>query len=184
MTAQLQLSPATQRQLLRIKLALLRAGWPAVLGIILGSSALIVDTTINDQTELQLHRLQKEKRTLHQQWLVQKSAEQPPVLDVDDLPASTSLNARIGSLHHLAQQRQLRLDQGEYRIEQGADSRLARCRITFPAHGTYPDLRRWLEDIADNDKGVIVDGLIIKRPDANSERLEARVQLTLLERRE
>lgn len=184
MTAQLQLSPATQRQLLGIKLALLRAGWPAALGIILGSSALIVDTTINDRTEIQLHRLQKDKRTLHQRWLVQKSAEQTPVLDVDDLPSSASLNARIGSLHHLAQQRKLRLDQGEYRIEQGTDSHLARCRITFPAHGTYPDLRRWLEDITESDKGLIVDGLIVKRPDANSERLEVRVQLTLLERRE
>lgn len=178
----LQLSPAMQRLLLRARFALTRAGWPAFAGICLALGALAFDALANDASEQELRKLVKEKRSLHQRWLKQKADEQTPTLDVDDLPGKADLDHRIGELHRLAQTHHVRLDQGEYRIERGNDSHLERCRITFPAHASYPDLRNWLDAITANDDGIIVDTLILKRPDIATERLETRIQLTLLER--
>lgn len=73
----------------------------------------------------------------------------------------------------------LELETGEYRLGRERGSRLLRYQIVFPVKGSYPKIRRFVARALNEAPGVALDDLTLRRENAQTNAVEARVQFTM-----
>lgn len=86
--------------------------------------------------------------------------------------------AWLARLHALARQAGLELPSAEYRLH-GEGTPLARYEIVLPAHGSYGELRAFLEAALGEIPVLSLDGVSFTRQRAEQARLRAELRLTL-----
>lgn len=93
-------------------------------------------------------------------------------------PPLNTLSDELERLYAAARDADLRLRQAEYRLE-GRGSGLTAYRITLPVHGSYLQLRRFLDTVLRDMPITSVDGLRFERKKAAEAQLDAEVRLTI-----
>lgn len=85
----------------------------------------------------------------------------------------------LRKLHRAAQAQGLRLAQSQYRPLPDPGGRLIRYQILLPAHGSYPEIRRFLAQAAREVPGLALEGIRFQRRDIGETELDAQIRFTL-----
>jgi Tfp pilus assembly protein FimV len=166
---------------LRFRLA--RHGWPAAAGFALLFGAAFLQVFAVADTQAQAAQL---RAVISQQR--QRLAGRPQETQAADvrlaafragLPGIEGTAAAIAAIHRAAAANGVSLVQGEYRLAREAGAPLQRYQITLPAKASYPRLRAWLADTLNTVPAAALDEIALRRDDAGSAAVEARVRLTL-----
>lgn len=103
------------------------------------------------------------------------------------LPTPAQRSAVIAGLLEAAKAQQLTIDslqlhQTDERVEGGPEARgagVSRQQIDLPVKGRYAQIRAWLVALLQEQPALSLDSLQLKRPDAQTDLLDARVSLSL-----
>lgn len=93
-------------------------------------------------------------------------------------PPVEALTGELERLHRLGRAAGLELAQGEYRLERRAAG-LWSYRVSLPARGSYPQMRRFVAAVLDEMPVASIDALRFERKRADEPLLEAQLRLTL-----
>jgi len=94
------------------------------------------------------------------------------------LPPADRFPAFIGQVQDRAQRDGVRIERSEYRVQSALDKRALRLQMMMPAHGTYPQLRAWLQSLLQSFPNSALDELSMRRETEGSAQLEANVSLS------
>ncbi len=91
------------------------------------------------------------------------------------LPAAEQMPTFIEDVQNRAQRGGIQIDRTEYRVQSALGSRALRLQLVMPAHGSYPQLRTWLEALLHEHPGAALDELSLRRQAEGAPQLEAHV---------
>jgi hypothetical protein len=94
-------------------------------------------------------------------------------------PTQQQLPQRLKEIYAVADQRAVRLEQGEYKLQAERGARLARYQMVFPLRGRYDEIRGFVGDVLDLMPTLALEDLSLKREAAGDERLDARIRFVL-----
>lgn len=94
-------------------------------------------------------------------------------------PAPRSSPLWLGKIYEAAQNSGVQLISGEYQFERPSGERLGRYRLTLPVQGSYEQLREFIAGVLEAVPAVSLDDVTLRREDAGSPLLDARLRLTL-----
>jgi Tfp pilus assembly protein PilO len=101
---------------------------------------------------------------------------------VAQLPPADQLPAFVESVQAQASRKGLQIDRTEYRVQKALAGRALRYQLSMPAHGAYPKLRNWVEQLLHDYPSAALDELSLHRESDGSAQLEARVTLSFYSR--
>jgi hypothetical protein len=99
------------------------------------------------------------------------------------LPEAEELAAFIQEVHKSAQAYGVEVNHTEYRLQPTLANHAVRARLTMPAQGEYPALRRWLQSLLAKYPTASLDDLALRRAADGVGELEAHVALSITTRR-
>jgi Tfp pilus assembly protein PilO len=91
------------------------------------------------------------------------------------LPAAEQMPAFIQDVQSRAQRGGVQIDRTEYRVQSALGRRALRLQLVMPAHGTYPQLRAWLESLLHEYSSAALDELSLRRQGEGGAQLDAHV---------
>jgi Tfp pilus assembly protein PilO len=98
---------------------------------------------------------------------------------VSGFPTDKGIPAALTVLHGVAARHGLQLAKAEFRwVEQGNEP-FARYSILLPVQADYASLRAFLDDMLREVPSVALEELSLKRDDLKTERIDARLRLTM-----
>lgn len=165
-----------------------RHGWPAAFGLALLAIAVGGQTLAVPALQAQTAIARETQEHLSKRNLPSPNAQDASQAQYSALLASlpkganTSLET-VKALHHLAATHGVRLATGEYRLARESGDTLQRYQITLPASASYPKLRAWLTEVMNETPALALDEIGLRREDAGSDRIEARLRFTLFVRK-
>lgn len=92
---------------------------------------------------------------------------------------SDSLAAQLKTLYRLANEHDIAMPLGEYRLQTGHDTTLQQYQITLPIQGSYPAVRRFVGAVLEQVPVAALDQVTFERRSIGVGNVQARVQLTL-----
>lgn len=116
-----------------------------------------------------------------QQARAEARATPAPAVDsfVKQLPVRAELPALTEKIVAAATAAGLALERGTYDLAPTHSGRLVRARMTFPVHGRYPDIRRFVDTTLATIPGAAVDGLRLQRKDIGAAEIDADIRFAL-----
>lgn len=93
-------------------------------------------------------------------------------------PAGASAES-LGRVQAAARRAGIVLQAGEYRLEQRPGERLQRYAAVLPVRGSYPQIRAFVDGLLVELPHAAIDDIALRREEAASAELEARLRLTL-----
>lgn len=173
-----------------------RIGWPGVLGLALAVAAAGIDLLATGRLAEQNAKLvQGIARQRAQAARAAESALPVHATLLAQLPGGSNLAPVIAAIHAGARQHQIALEQGEYVWQDGAANPAANSsgnlaanpvaksaasyRMSFPASGTYPQLRAWTNDILMHHPELVLEQFDFRRDNIASQTVEARVRFAV-----
>lgn len=181
-----------------------RIGWPSVLGLALAIVAAGIDLLATGRLAEQNAKLVQ--GIARQRAQAARAAENNLPVHATllaQLPGGSDLAPVIAAIHAGARQHQIALEQGEYVWQDGAANSAtnpsnnsaanssanssansvtksaASYRMSFPASGTYPQLRAWANDILMHHPELILEQFDFRRDSIASQTVEARVRFAV-----
>jgi len=94
-------------------------------------------------------------------------------------PQAGQLPELLGKIFHSAEDQGLLLEQGEYRIVGGAGSTLAQYQITLPVHGTYPQIRKFVDGALQEVPTLSLDSIHFERQKVADNGVDAKIRLVV-----
>ena len=94
-------------------------------------------------------------------------------------PLTENVPELLARINRSANQHQLVLEKGEYKLARESDFRLARYQVTLPIHGDYGELRSFVNDVLEAVPSAALEELTMKRESAELPQLEGRVRFVL-----
>ncbi len=98
---------------------------------------------------------------------------------VSALPERSALPDITGKIVAQAQAAGIELERGNYDLTVTHSGRLVRARMTFPVHGRYPDIRRFIDSTLATVPGAAVDGLRLERKDIGVAEIDAQIRFAV-----
>lgn len=98
---------------------------------------------------------------------------------MNTLPERSTLPALTGKIVAQAEAAGVALDRGSYDFTVTHSGHLVRARMTFPVHGRYPDIRRFIDSTLAAVPGAAVDGLRLGRKDIGSAEVDADIRFAV-----
>jgi hypothetical protein len=95
------------------------------------------------------------------------------------LPARSELPEITGKIVAQAQAAGIALDRGNYDFSVTHSGKLVRARMTFPVHGRYPDIRRFIDSTLADVPGAAVDGLRLGRKEIGATEIDAGIRFAV-----
>lgn len=168
-----------------LRYLLVRHGWPALAGLVLMVAAALLQMAATPQLREREQALEEAQAELRSRL----AARPQPVKDsghrlVIALPDAAGTAAALAAVHLAASRHGVTLAQGEYRLARESGAPITRYQITLPARATYPQLRAWLADVLNGLPALALEEIALRRDDAATGVVEARLRLTLYVRRE
>lgn len=183
----LRISGAQPR--VQLEVALWRYGW---IWLLIAMTALIALPAgawwwQAQQRELKTARSTLEQARLEQakgrslSMLAQPSGGDDAVLAQLDqsIYADTELSSVLRSLSQIAKAQGLTLAQSDFQTLSDSHGGLRQVQLTLPVNATYPQLRRFVEEVLRQLHGVSVDHLGLKRETVSQGQIEARLKLSV-----
>jgi hypothetical protein len=94
-------------------------------------------------------------------------------------PSAQDLPDRLATIYSYAGEQGLQLQQGEYRLIQENNAKLARYQVTLPLRGSYAQIRRFIAEVMNEMPVVSLDDLKFEKQQIGDPAIEAQVQMTL-----
>jgi hypothetical protein len=94
-------------------------------------------------------------------------------------PSPQSSPDWLGKINAAARAKGLVLRSGEYKLERGADHKLARYQITLPVVGSYAQIRGFVGQVLAEVPAAALEEITLRRESVSSPTVEARIRLTL-----
>jgi hypothetical protein len=168
----------------RLREELERLGWPGVVGLGLLAFAVMIAVSALLPLRAEVARLRSEADELQRRIGGGERAARPQVRDqlatfYAFFPPSGSSPDWLGKIHAIAQAKGVQLASGEYRLERAPSPRLRRYQMTLPVQGTYAQIRGFVGEVLEQVPAAVVEEVSLKRESVESQRVEARVRLTL-----
>jgi hypothetical protein len=177
--------PVVSRAAWTLKRALIKLRWPGLagLGLVLFTAGLTVVGIQSAQDHL--HALNDQVASLSSR-LGQRGAANAPASRRSQLsnfyaffPLTENVPELLGRVYRAANQNQLLLEKGEYKLSREPDFRLARYEITLPVSGDYARVRSFVNEVLQEVPSAALDELSLKRESIDRPELQARVRFTL-----
>jgi Tfp pilus assembly protein PilO len=168
-----------------IKRALVKLRWPGVAG--LGLIAFTLGLTLFgvEASRQKLMALDREAAALKTQ-LGKHSAAPTLASSRSQLsnfyaffPLTENVPELLSRINRSANEHQLMLEKGEYKLAREPDFRLARYQVTLPIRGDYGELRSFVNDVLEAVPSAALEELTLKRESADLPQLEGRVRFVL-----
>jgi Type II secretion system (T2SS), protein M subtype b len=94
-------------------------------------------------------------------------------------PPAGAAAESLGRVQAAARRAGIVLPSGEYRLEQRSGERLQRYTAVLPVRGSYAQIRAFIDGLLSELPHAAIDDIELRREDAASAELEARLRLTL-----
>lgn len=91
----------------------------------------------------------------------------------------SGLPQSMEKIYALAAAQNLMLEQGEYRLLQMQEGKLARYEMTLPIKGAYLPVRRFVAQALQEVPGLALDGITFNRKKVDEAQVEVQLRLTL-----
>ena len=171
-----------------IKRLLSRAGWMGIAGVslIAFSGAFYLSTVIPEQKRLEM--LNQESTSLRQRAQVAlqnggisktNNTETQLAAYYRFFPLAIDKNDWLTKIYSAAEHQKLVLETGEYRFITDQNKKLSRYQIILPIKGTYPQIRKFADEILTEVPIAAIDDISFKRESIVATTLDARIKLTL-----
>jgi Tfp pilus assembly protein PilO len=95
------------------------------------------------------------------------------------LPAEQALTAQLAQLQALAAQHALRFDSAEFKLSSEPGDPVLRYSMNLPLKADYGALRGFVRDVLVAMPGLALEEFSVRRADARTPLLEARLRLSL-----
>lgn len=89
------------------------------------------------------------------------------------------LSAALASLHAVARQHGVQIEQAEFRLSSDAREPLSRYAIVLPVKADYRAVRRFTQDALGRLPGLALEELSLRRGDARASEVEAQLRFVL-----
>ena len=110
---------------------------------------------------------------------MRRDAADPVGAIAGQLPGAERMPAFIHDVQDRAVHEGIQIDRAEYRVQSALGKRALRMQLVMPAHGTYPQLRTWLQALLHEYPSAVLDELGMRRHADGAAELEAHVTLSL-----
>jgi type II secretory pathway component PulM len=169
-----------------LRYQLQRHSWLAGAGLALllaslGLQWLVVDPMHADNEALR-SKLAAQRNKQAQKPDAQQDASQRQAAFYAALPDSSDTLHAVAVLNRAAKAGAFSLSNGEYRMARQGSGALLRYQITVPMRADYPHVRAWLAQVLNQLPNAALDEISLKREDAASAVLDAKLRLTLFMR--
>ena len=169
----------------RLREELERLGWPGVIGLGLLAFAAMIAVSALLPLQSEVARLRDAADALQRRvgggdraGARPQAQEQLATFYAFFPPPETSPDW-LGRIHAIAQAKGVQLQSGEYRLERAASPRLRRYQMTLPVQGTYAQIRGFVGEVLEQVPAAVLEEVSLKRENVETQRVEARVRLTL-----
>ena len=93
--------------------------------------------------------------------------------------SETGVSDILRSVGRIAQRNGVVLSQSEYQNSAEGHGGLSRLQVTMPLRASYPQLKKFVEQVLLEYPGISVDELVLKRESVAQNQVEVRVKLSL-----
>lgn len=95
------------------------------------------------------------------------------------LPQRSELPAVTEAIVAQAATAGLALERGSYEVNVVRSGQIVRARLTFPVHGTYPAIRKFIDGTLATVTGAAVDGLRLERKEIGAAEVDADIRFAV-----
>ena len=160
-------------------------GWPGLLGI--GSVFFVAAFVLGWAMPLQQRLLAvKQEADVLRAHSVAKSDAKKRLNPAEQLaefyrffPKREVLADSMAKLYDAAAQQTLNLDQGEYRLAQERDTRLARYEIVLPVKGGYMQVRKFIAQVLTDLPSLALESIAFNRQKIGEPTVDAQLRFSL-----
>lgn len=169
----------------RLRDELERVGWPGVVGLGLLVFAVVIAVSALLPLRAEVAHLRDAAEALQRRvGGGDRAVARPPTVDqlatfYAFFPPPESSPDWLGRIYKIAQAKGVQLQSGEYRFERAASPRLRRYQMTLPVQGTYAQIRGFVGEVLEQVPAAVLEEVSLKRENVETQRVEARVRLTL-----
>ena len=161
-------------------------GWPGMAGIGLMVACLVFFMAFIRPAEFRLDSARQSAIQLHKQGkhdANEASRELQPTEQLAEFyrafPNDSDLLPGIEKIFTLAQNQNLTLDQGEYKLSRDKVGKLVRFQMVLPVKGDYPQIRKYLDSLLTEIPNIALEHLQLERRKVGDPALEATIRLAL-----
>ena len=155
----------------------------------IGLAALLIALALVAVSHLQIdpgNRAASDEIARLQAQIVQASKPGAPLRNPADamaavagqLPTADQAPLFIEDVQNSASRSHIQIDRTEYAVQSALGSRALRVQLTMPAHGSYPQLRTWLQSLLHEHPSTALNELSLRREHDGAGQLEARVTIS------
>jgi hypothetical protein len=160
-------------------------GWPGMAGLaLLALSIAVAATAISVRlTELDAVQAASEGREQRvagdAQSRAQASRDEQLLKFYGHFPALSTLPDWLERVYGAAEKNGVALEIGEYRLVQEKNWKLTRYQVTLPVKGSYQQIRGFIAQVLTDVPASALEEVGFKRDTVGSDRIDARLRLTL-----
>jgi hypothetical protein len=99
---------------------------------------------------------------------------------VAKLPGADALPDVLQKIFQAAQQQDLPLDTGDYELRRETAAQLTQLHIKFPIHGSYPQIRRFLDATLAAVPALALEGTTFRREHITDGTVDAEISFSLM----
>lgn len=172
----------------RLRYRAAKLSWIGLLGLALTSAGAAVAAANllfvqprNEVTQVEVAQVSDQLSKVRSQ-PVPSPAINPEQALLADLHGPESIAGFVEFIHEEAARHTLAVDSADYRAETLVAGKVIRYRVSLPVHGSYLQLRTWLDQVLAQKAAASLDELALKRESDGAGMLIGRVQLSYFTR--
>lgn len=160
-------------------------GWPGITGLALFALSIAVAATAISVRLAELDAVraagegQEERRAGDAQSRAQASRDEQLLTFYGHFPALSTLPDWLERVYGAAEKNGVALEIGEYRLVQDKNWKLTRYQLTLPVKGSYQQIRGFIAQVLTDVPASALEEIGFRRDTVGSDRIDARLRLTL-----
>lgn len=160
-------------------------GWPGVAGLVLFALSIAVAATAISVRLAELDAVRAESEGGHErvagdaQSRAQASRDEQLLKFYGHFPALSTLPDWLERVYSAAEKNGVALEIGEYRLVQEKNWKLTRYQVTLPVKGSYQQIRGFIAQVLTDVPASALEEIGFRRDTVGSDRIDARLRLTL-----
>ncbi|MGH8642541.1 MAG: hypothetical protein ACRET6_12580 [Burkholderiales bacterium] len=160
-------------------------GWPGIAGLALFALSIAVAATAISVRLAELDAVraasegQEERRAGDAQSRAHASRDEQLLKFYGHFPALSTLPDWLERVYGAAEKNGVALEIGEYRLVQDKNWKLTRYQLTLPVRGSYQQIRGFIAQVLTDVPASALEEIGFRRDTVGSDRIDARLRLTL-----
>jgi hypothetical protein len=180
-------SPAFATFVERLRFALIAAGWPGAVGLLLLGAGCLGQFVLVPQQQAAVASARSEAEASHQDYLrlaeggskAQLNSGETLVRFHDMLTPEKQADAAMETIQRDAQKNGLAPAGTEYKWQRQPNAKLAEVRIVMPLKAGYAPLRAFVKDVLTDVPGLALEQFDLQRDNIGSTTVDARLRFSL-----